>query len=172
MQTNSVTAAQVREGLQMINLKQIAIAGINEEIKAIIKSFGFAKSKVIRTGLGYVTKNSNEQIRGYIILMIEEQLGLSLAELRKKSRKPEIVLPRQIAATLIVMNTRYSLNETGAFFKPAIKHHTTVIHCRDEVLLKCNDDELFKKEFENMDLQVKQFKQSLLGTPDTKPQSN
>jgi chromosomal replication initiator protein len=57
---------------------------------------------------------------------VAERMGIKLAQLKEKSNRKEIVMPRQIAMYLVKELTHASLPEIGRAFGG--KHHTTVIH--------------------------------------------
>jgi len=57
---------------------------------------------------------------------VAERYGLKLSQLKEKSNRKEIVVPRQVAMFLVKELTKASLPEIGRAFGG--KHHTTVIH--------------------------------------------
>jgi len=74
---------------------------------------------------------------------VAEKYGIKPAQLREKSNRKEIVVPRQVAMFLVKELTPASLPEIGRAFGG--KHHTTVIHSINRVSqLKPKDPELNK----------------------------
>ncbi len=57
---------------------------------------------------------------------VAEKYGIRPAQLKEKSNRKEIVVPRQVAMYLVKELTQASLPEIGRAFGG--KHHTTVIH--------------------------------------------
>ncbi len=57
---------------------------------------------------------------------VADRYGIKPSQLREKSNRKEIVLPRQVAMFLVKELTQASLPEIGRAFGG--KHHTTVIH--------------------------------------------
>jgi chromosomal replication initiator protein len=57
---------------------------------------------------------------------VAERYGLKLSQLKEKSNRKEIVMPRQVAMYVVKELTKASLPEIGRAFGG--KHHTTVIH--------------------------------------------
>jgi len=62
---------------------------------------------------------------------VAERFGIKPAQLKEKSNRKEIVLPRQIAMFLVKELTLASLPEIGRAFGG--KHHTTVIHSINKI---------------------------------------
>jgi chromosomal replication initiator protein len=74
---------------------------------------------------------------------VAEKYGIKLSQLREKSNRKEIVLPRQVAMFLVKELTQASLPEIGRAFGG--KHHTTVIHSIGRIAeLKPRDPDLNK----------------------------
>jgi chromosomal replication initiator protein len=57
---------------------------------------------------------------------VADKYGIKPSQLREKSNRKEIVVPRQVAMFLVKELTQASLPEIGRAFGG--KHHTTVIH--------------------------------------------
>ena len=66
-----------------------------------------------------------------IIKVVAEKYGIKPAQLREKSNRKEIVLPRQVAMFITKELTPASLPEIGRAFGG--KHHTTVLHSIDKI---------------------------------------
>jgi len=78
--------------------------------------------------------------------------GKQLWMIESKSRKREIVEPRQIAATLVREFTRLSLKQTGLKFGGL--DHSTVIHARQTVYDLIETDNDYRKKFEYIKMLV------------------
>ena len=62
---------------------------------------------------------------------VAERYSIKVAQLKEKSNRKEIVVPRQVAMFLVKELTQASLPEIGRAFGG--KHHTTVIHSIDKI---------------------------------------
>ncbi|MFC1493473.1 helix-turn-helix domain-containing protein, partial [candidate division KSB1 bacterium] len=71
--------------------------------------------------------------------MVAGHYDLNENLLRDKTRKQEIVLPRQIAMYLVKQLTNYSLKTTGLHFGG--RDHTTVLHAINTINLLMERDE-------------------------------
>ena len=69
---------------------------------------------------------------------VADKYGIKLAQLKEKSNRKEIVLPRQVAMYLVKELTQASLPEIGRAFGG--KHHTTVIHSISKIAMQRADD--------------------------------
>jgi chromosomal replication initiator protein len=69
---------------------------------------------------------------------VAERFGIKPAQLKEKSNRKEIVLPRQVAMFLVKELTLASLPEIGRAFGG--KHHTTVIHSINKIDAQRADD--------------------------------
>ena len=69
-----------------------------------------------------------------IMKAVSEKYGIKPAQLREKSNRKEIVVPRQVAMYITKELTPASLPEIGRAFGG--KHHTTVIHSIDKIDLE------------------------------------
>ena len=69
-----------------------------------------------------------------IMKAVSEKYGIKPAQLREKSNRKEIVVPRQVAMYITKELTPASLPEIGRAFGG--KHHTTVIHSIDKIELE------------------------------------
>ncbi|MDP8233487.1 MAG: chromosomal replication initiator protein DnaA [Candidatus Saelkia tenebricola] len=67
----------------------------------------------------------------YIQEKVAKLFNISLADLKSKSRKQSVTLPRQLAIYLIRKHTDSSLNDIGSAFGG--KDHTTVIHAVQKI---------------------------------------
>jgi chromosomal replication initiator protein len=74
---------------------------------------------------------------------VAERFAIKPAQLREKSNRKEVVVPRQVAMYLVKELTPASLPEIGRAFGG--KHHTTVIHSINKIdALRGNDPGLNK----------------------------
>jgi chromosomal replication initiator protein len=74
---------------------------------------------------------------------VAERYGLKPLQLKEKTNRKEIVLPRQVAMYLVKELTQASLPEIGRAF--GAKHHTTVLHSIKKITLqKAGDPDLNK----------------------------
>ena len=62
---------------------------------------------------------------------VADKFGVRVAQLKEKSNRKDIVLPRQVAMFLCKELTQASLPEIGRAFGG--KHHTTVIHSVNKI---------------------------------------
>ncbi len=74
---------------------------------------------------------------------VAERFAIKPLQLKEKSNRKEIVMPRQVAMYLVKELTQASLPEIGRAFGG--KHHTTVIHSINKIDgLRANDMDLNK----------------------------
>jgi len=66
-----------------------------------------------------------------VMKAVSEKYSIKPAQLREKSNRKEIVVPRQVAMFITKELTQASLPEIGRAFGG--KHHTTVIHSIDKI---------------------------------------
>jgi chromosomal replication initiator protein len=73
-----------------------------------------------------------------IILAIEDYFKIKFSDLKRKTRKRNIVYPRQLCMYLLCIHTKLSLKYIGELFGG--RDHTTVIHSRELImdLLQCD----------------------------------
>jgi chromosomal replication initiator protein len=69
---------------------------------------------------------------------VADKYGIKLSQLKEKSNRKEIVLPRQVAMYLVKELTQASLPEIGRAFGG--KHHTTVIHSITKIASQRTDN--------------------------------
>jgi len=75
-----------------------------------------------------------------IINLVCDEFGISLNDIKSKSRPKMFTNPRKVAIKLIIKYLPHlSLKRIGAFFN---MHHSTVIFCRDTI------DKSLSKDFE------------------------
>ncbi len=83
-----------------------------------------------------------------IIKAVAEKYALKPAQLREKSNRKEIVVPRQVAMYITKELTPASLPEIGRAFGG--KHHTTVIHSIDKITKERQHDPEMNKLIHNV----------------------
>jgi len=74
---------------------------------------------------------------------VAEKYGIRPAQLKEKSNRKEIVVPRQVAMFLVKELTQASLPEIGRAFGG--KHHTTVIHSITKIEMQRQGDPTLNK---------------------------
>ncbi len=78
-----------------------------------------------------------------IVKAIASHYGLKPAELRSRTKKEQIVFPRQVAMYVLKETTGLSLPEIGRFFSD--KHHTTALHSIRKIAALREDDPEFDR---------------------------
>ena len=96
---------------------------------------------ILNTYLSTPYKKTSPQI---ILKSVADFYSISLADLVKRSRKKEIVKPRQIAMFLLREETKLSFPEIGE--KLGGREHSTVIHACDKIKNEVSVDEPLKQE--------------------------
>lgn len=84
----------------------------------------------------------------FIQRCVAEEFGVSLYDLKTRSRHKNIVLPRQVAMYISRELTEFSLPEIGGFFGG--KDHTTVLHSYNKIKDKLSKDSLLKERIEKV----------------------
>ena len=79
-----------------------------------------------------------------IIKVVSDFYGLQLYDLIKRSRKKEVVRPRQIAMYLLREETKFSFPEIGS--KVGGRDHSTVMHAYEKIKKEEQEDEITKQE--------------------------
>jgi chromosomal replication initiator protein len=90
----------------------------------------------------------------FIQRCVVEEFGLSLHDLKARSRNKNIVLPRQVAMYLSRELTDLSLPEIGNFFGG--KDHTTVLHSYNKIKGDLNKSEVLRNRVERVIQIIKQ----------------
>jgi len=96
---------------------------------------------ILNTYLSMPYKKTSPQT---ILKSVAEFYSISLADLVKRSRKKEIVKPRQIAMFLLREETKLSFPEIGQ--KLGGRDHSTVIHACEKIKNEVSVDEPLKQE--------------------------
>ena len=96
---------------------------------------------ILNTYLSTPYKKTSPQT---ILKSVADFYSISLADLVKRSRKKEIVKPRQIAMFLLREETKLSFPEIGQ--KLGGRDHSTVIHACDKIKNEISIDEPLKQE--------------------------
>ncbi|MDO8495564.1 MAG: chromosomal replication initiator protein DnaA [bacterium] len=97
--------------------------------------------KLLVTYLSTPYKKTTPQL---ILKSVSDFYGISLQDLVKRSRKKEVVRPRQIAMYLLREETKSSFPEIGQ--KLGGRDHSTVIHAYEKVKTEEESDEATKQE--------------------------
>ncbi len=73
---------------------------------------------------------------------------LKMDDLKTKSRKREVVVPRQMIMTILKEKTNMSMKSIGHMFGE--RDHSTVIHSLTAVSDQCDTDRVYKRIFDNV----------------------
>ena len=73
---------------------------------------------------------------------------VTLDDVKKKSRKRKVVLPRQVCMTFLKMHTDWTYNHIGEFFGG--RDHTTVIHAIQTIKDLTDVDQDFRSKLEGL----------------------
>lgn len=94
--------------------------------------------------MGYQFKPKEFYSADMMLNKIAEQFNINVADLKKRSRKMEIVQPRHIAMYFLLkrFGKKYSLKGIGLMLGGY--NHATVMYARDTVQKNMNDSPLFK----------------------------
>jgi len=108
--------------------------------------------KAIRLILPYRKNNiPDNQIVRDVVIIICDTYGVTLEQLKSKSRRGVFVAPRQLAMYLIEDRTKLSLQSVGAIFSRA---HGTVIHARKIIRQLIEVDMAFKQEVSTIEIKI------------------
>jgi chromosomal replication initiator protein len=99
-------------------------------------------------------KKSMETKLDVLLGTVAEEFELSLDDLKTKSRKQEVVLPRQIIEFLLVTRYDYELTQAGEVLG-LNRHHTTVIHSRKVIRDYCDTDPSFREWMSSLIYKIK-----------------
>ncbi len=80
--------------------------------------------------------------------LVSVHMGITIEDMRSKSRKHEIALARQMAITLTKNLTRLTLKQIGAAFGG--RDHATVLHSIRTIENYCFTDKMVKKDYETL----------------------
>jgi len=89
---------------------------------------------------------SNNERRDYIMNLITEHFGISKETLVSKTRKREILYPRQIVAYLLKLTTTLTYFEIATFLGG--KEHSNAVHSCQTIKDLMDSDEKIKEEVE------------------------
>lgn len=105
-------------------------------------------------GVGTRVKNTKKKLSiGDIQQAVANKYNIRLADLKGKSRKKEIVNPRQIAMFI----ARELLDDSLVTIANAFdRDHTTVIHGIDKISLMMEEDSDIKNEIESLIKEIKE----------------
>lgn len=106
--------------------------------------------KEISSSLGTITRRLTA---GNIASVVAESFDVSPSQLKGKQRKRSVLVPRQVAMSLIRELTSLSLKDIGSFFSG--RDHSTVLNSIDRI------EELKQKE-PSLDSKIEEIKQKLI----------
>jgi chromosomal replication initiator protein len=89
---------------------------------------------------------------------VAEFYHVEVEELMKKTRKKEVVKPRQIAMYLIREELQTPFSTIGRYFGG--RDHTTTMHACDKMIKEQEKDMQLKEEIKTIREQLRQYKQS------------
>lgn len=75
---------------------------------------------------------TSEEIQNMIVKFVMARYDFSFDQLKSKTRKREVVFPRQLCMYLLYTFTRSNLDKIGELF--GNRDHTTVIHAREMII--------------------------------------
>ena len=101
----------------------------------------------------FVKHSSREVSIDYIQKLVTEFYGLSVEQLKSKTRKREIVQARQISMYYAKSMTKASLKSIGTYFGG--RDHSTVIHACQTVNDLIDTDKKFKNDVEEIGKRIK-----------------
>jgi chromosomal replication initiator protein len=101
----------------------------------------------------FVKHSSREVSIDYIQKLVTEFYGLSVEQLKSKTRKREIVQARQISMYYAKSMTKASLKSIGTYFGG--RDHSTVIHACQTVNDLMDTDKKFKNDVEEIGKRIK-----------------
>lgn len=102
-------------------------------------------TKEVKNILATYLNNPYKKVSSQIVLKnVADFYNISLVDLAKRSRKKEIVRPRQMAMFLLREETKLSFPEIGQ--KLGGRDHSTVIHACEKIKKEENNDESTKHE--------------------------
>ena len=101
----------------------------------------------------FVKHSSREVSIDYIQKLVTEFYGLSVDQLKSKTRKREIVQARQISMYYAKSMTKASLKSIGTYFGG--RDHSTVIHACQTVNDLIDTDKKFKNDVEEIGKRIK-----------------
>jgi chromosomal replication initiator protein len=128
------TKSSVRE-LEGALLKLIAVSSLTNAAVTMTMA---------KQALKHLIEKSDRRVTiEAVIKAVAERYGIKPAQLKEKSNRKEIVVPRQVAMFLVKELTGASLPDIGRAFGG--KHHTTVLHSIDKIReLRAEDPEINK----------------------------
>lgn len=87
-----------------------------------------------------------------ILHIVVEHFGITVEELKSKTRQRRICFPRQIVIYLVHKTTSMSLKDIGSLVGG--KDHTTAIYAREAVMNLMDSDEEIRIEIEELRHQI------------------
>ncbi len=84
---------------------------------------------------------------------IVRHYGITVADLKRKCRKPKFVEARQVLGYFLRKHTELSLQEIGMLIH---RHHATVVHNIKQTEDLLQTDKAFRKRFEELNEEINQ----------------
>jgi chromosomal replication initiator protein len=85
--------------------------------------------------------------------LLSEFYGVSISDMKGKTRKREVVIARQLAIYFIKATTTLTLKAIGSNF--GTRDHSTVIHSLETVQNLCDTDKKFLRQFLEIKKRIK-----------------
>lgn len=89
-----------------------------------------------------------------IIRIVSESEGIHIDDIKRKSRKREVLIPRQLCQYFIKQYTKYSLREVGEV--TGGYDHATILHSIKVIENLCETDIFFRSKLGAIDLDIKE----------------
>lgn len=84
------------------------------------------------------------EIAAEIVRFVEKYYSMQPTDIYQRTRRREIVVPRQMAMLLVRKITKWSSEKTGLYFR---MDHATVLHAARTINDLCQVDKKFREEF-------------------------
>ena len=101
----------------------------------------------------FIQNSSREISIEYIQKLVSDYYGISVENIKSKTRKREITQARQISMYFAKQLTKASLKNIGAYFGG--RDHSTVIHACQTVNDLIDTDKRFKEDVEELEKRIK-----------------
>jgi len=92
-----------------------------------------------------------------IVALTAAEFGMSVRDLKQKSRVQNVVMPRQVAMYIALQQGMWSIPWVARQFD---KDHTTCIHARTKITKKIETDAGFRARFEDLSRRIEAFRPS------------
>ncbi|MCI5839294.1 MAG: chromosomal replication initiator protein DnaA [Peptoniphilaceae bacterium] len=135
------------------NIRELEGALLNVLAQANIRGKKIAELSDAKEALKSIITEKNIEITTELIKKtVAENYDITVSDLEGKSRRKEIVNPRQIAMYISRRLTNDSLVKVADQFN---RDHTTIMHSYDKIETQINEDPEFKREIENLIQKIK-----------------